>query len=200
MQATEYLNPADPMPTEVISDMDTPHRLSLSGIYELPWGKTGSGLAQRVLGGWQLNANYQIQSGRPVGGAGAGTSFGNLLFTGNFKDILLTGDQRTPDRWFNTDAGFNKVAGQQLDRNVRTFPLRFSFLRVDRVNNVDFSLLKNTKIVEGKELQFRAEFLNALNNANYGVPDMNATSGNFGRIVGTFNYSRRIQLGLKFIF
>ncbi len=38
-QATEYLNPADAKPTKMISDLDVPHRLSLSAIVELPFGK-----------------------------------------------------------------------------------------------------------------------------------------------------------------
>ena len=39
MQATEYLNAADPAPTKMISDLDATNRLSLSGIYALPFGK-----------------------------------------------------------------------------------------------------------------------------------------------------------------
>ena len=54
MQATEYLNPGDAEPTKMISDLDVPHRLSLSGIFELPFGKgrrfasDASGLPERA--------------------------------------------------------------------------------------------------------------------------------------------------------
>ena len=60
--------------------------------------------------------------------------------------------------------------------------------------------MKNTAVAEGKNVQFRAEFLNALNNPNYGGPDISPTSGSFGKVTTTFNYSRRIQMSLKFIF
>ena len=45
---------------------------------------------------------YTYQSGFPIG-------FGNVLFTGNIDDIALPASERTVTRWFNTDAGFNKV-------------------------------------------------------------------------------------------
>jgi hypothetical protein len=133
-----------------------------------------------------------MQSARPIG-------FGNYIFTGDFKDITLDGAERSPDRWININAGFNRVSAQALDKNIRTFPLRFSFVRSDIVNNWDISILKNTRIAEGKNLQFRCELLNAFNNPNFGAPDANPVSANFGRVTGTFNYSRRIQLSLKFI-
>ena len=67
------------------------------------------------------------------------------------RDIVLPSDQRTIQRWFNTDAGFNKVANQQrTTRQVRTFPLRFSFLRGHDINNADLSVIKRTEIREGK--------------------------------------------------
>jgi hypothetical protein len=214
MQATEFLNPADPRPTEVISDVDRPHRLTVSGIYELPFGKgrqrlaSVHPLASKIISGWQVSGIYAYQSGPPL-------SWGNVIFTGNVRDIALAADQRTIQRWFNTDAGFNKASAQQLDHNVRTFPLRFGFLRGDHTNNYDLTLIKNTEITETKSLQFRAEFLNAFNhpllptggtNANgisSGGVVTNPTSSNFGSISGVSNqenYSRRIQLGIKFLF
>jgi hypothetical protein len=104
------------------------------------------------------------------------------------------------ERWFNTDAGFNKVSAQQLGSNVRTFPSRFGWLRTDAVANVDLSIMKKTKITETKEIQFRAEAVNAFNHPNFASPNLDPTSASFGRVTGTFNYSRRVQLGLKFVF
>jgi hypothetical protein len=223
MQATEYLNAADPLPTETISDMDTPHRLSMTGILELPFGSgrrfgSSNGVLDRIFGGWQLNANYQIQSARPMG------NWGNIIYYGDWKDINL-GKDATPDRWFNnviynpkkadgtlvwptlpeSNVGFEKRtsndANGQLASNVRTFPLRFSFLRTDLVNNLDFSILKNTTIREGMKIQYRCELLNAFNHPNLSAPDLNPTSSNFGKITGAaYNYSRRIQMDIKFIF
>jgi hypothetical protein len=86
---------------------------------------------------------------------------------------------------------------------VRTFPLRWSFLRGHAWSNYDLSVIKNTEIREGKQLQFRAEFLNAFNHPNFSAPTGNAinpANATFGQVTSTGNYARRIQLGLKFLF
>jgi hypothetical protein len=107
------------------------------------------------------------------------------------------------ERWFDVDAGFEKNSKAQLDRNVRSFPLRWSFLRGHAWSNYDLSVIKNTDIREGKQLQFRAEFLNAFNHPNFAAPTGNAinpANATFGQVTSTANYARRIQLGLKFLF
>jgi hypothetical protein len=198
MQATEYLNPGDFMPTEVISDSDTPHRLSVSGIYELPFGKGqkfanwDNPVASRLVGGWQLQGVYTYQTGRPI-------SFTNnaIIFNGQFADLDI--ENPTVETWFNT-SGFNRVANQQLVSNVRTLPLRFSNLRFDSLSNWDLSVIKATTIKEGINLQFRAEALNAFNSPNFGAVDVTPTSASFGRVTGVYNYARRIQLGLRLVF
>lgn len=203
MEATELLNAADPRPTETISADDRPHRFTMSGIYELPFGRGRRFLASvpqvasLLVSGWQASTIYTYQSGAMLG-------FGNILFTGDVKNIALPKDQRTIDRWINTDAGFNKVANQQLVSNVRTFPLRFSFLRGQEYSNVDLGIIKKTRIREGKELQFRLELLNALNHPLLFSTqvDTGPTSANFGKVTaGTQeNYPRRIQMTWKFVF
>jgi len=201
MQAAELLNAAAPLPTEVISDMDRPHRLAISGIYELPFGKGRALLANtnavvsRIISGWQMSGVYQFQSGAPI-------NFGNIIFTGDVKNIALDSGEQTVQRWFNTGAGFNTVAAQQLGGNVRTFPLRFGFVRADTISNYDLSILKNTQITEGKNLQFRAEFINAFNHPLFAAPNTGVTEVNFGRIITSnqANYPRRIQLTVKFLF
>ncbi|HEY6400877.1 MAG TPA: hypothetical protein VI479_05685, partial [Blastocatellia bacterium] len=98
--------------------------------------------------------------------------------------------------------GFNRDAAFQLVNNVRTFPLRFSFLRTDKINNVDFSVIKKTEILENKNIEFRAEFLNAFNHVLFPGPVTGATDAAFGTIVPSTqaNYARRIQMTLKFTF
>jgi hypothetical protein len=202
-EATEFLNAGDPEPWDGISSQDVPHRLTVNGIYELPFGRGrryGSDVSPVVdgfIGGWQLGGIYSYQTGFPVG------NFGNLLFTGNFDDIAL--DNPTLAEWFNTDAGFNKVSAQQLGSNVRTFPLRLDNVRGDAVNNVDLSILKNTNLSHGKSLQFRFEAINAFNHPLFPAPSgnsLNPTNASFGQVVTSaqINYSRRVQLMLKFLF
>jgi hypothetical protein len=93
--------------------------------------------ADTFVGGWQIAFIVQRQSGPPIG-------FGNVIFTGDLKNLKLDGDQRDVDRWFNIDAGFNRNAAQQLASNVRSFPLRFSGLRADDQQRWDFSLSKSS--------------------------------------------------------
>lgn len=199
MEATEFLNRTDPMPTEVISGLDRPHRLALSWIYELPFGRGrafGANLPGPVglfVEGWQINGIVTFQSGSPLG-------FGNAIFTGNIDDIALSADERDVDRWFNTAAGFNRNSAQQLANNIRTFPLRFSGIRGDAQNRWDISALKNFLITERVNLEFRAECFNALNHANFNNPNTTPTSSSFGRITGTSSQARTFQFALKLKF
>jgi hypothetical protein len=196
MEATSYMNAADARPVEVISDFDVPHRLVMSGIYELPFGK-GRPFAQSmprvvegIIGGWQLSAIYTYQAGAPI-------NFGNIAFIGDINAVKK--DNPTRERWFNTTAGFLQ---DQLQSNLRYFPLRFGFLRADGSNNWDASLIKNTRFKERYNFQFKAEFLNSLNRAQMPAPNTDPRNALFGEIRATnqSNYPRRIQITAKFLF
>jgi len=65
--------------------------------------------------------------------------------------------------------------------------------------NFDVTMMKRTKIGESKILEFRAEFFNIFNHVNFGNPNGNIGSVNFGRITTTDD-PRLIQFGLKFHF
>jgi hypothetical protein len=201
MEATQFLNADDPLPHEIISASDRPHRLSASGIFELPFGKgraffgNTDKVTSRIISGWQISSVYQYQSGVPL-------EFGNIFFNGDFRDIALSGDQQTLQRWFNTNAGFVTPSGSQPVSNVRTFPFRLPFVRSDSINNIDFSLQKKTEILENKNIEFRADLLNAFNHVLFPGPNMNVTQNTFGQITASqqANYARRVQLTLKFVF
>jgi hypothetical protein len=68
------------------------------------------------------------------------------------------------------------------------------------LHNIYLSLLKNTRIAEGKDLQIRVEAINAMNHPNFTAPVVNPTAANFGQVTSVQNYSRRLQLTAKFIF
>ena len=109
-QATEYMNPADVEPTRMISDLDVPHRLSVSGIYELPFGKgrrflsDADGFVDAIFGGWQVQGVYTYQSGFPIPFGNynltTGLTTGDLFYNGG--DVSIS--DPTTARWFNTDA------------------------------------------------------------------------------------------------
>jgi hypothetical protein len=97
-------------------------------------------------------------------------------------------------RWFDTSLfGANAVgtfgnSGRNIIRGPRYF-------------NLDFGLLKNTRITERVNLQFRTEFFNLFNNVNLRLPNSNASSSQIGRITSVVDDSQRIiQFGLKLIF
>lgn len=199
MEAVQFLNPTDPTPSEVIGEFDRTHRLAMSGIWELPVGRGrrfGDGMPSAlnaVVGNWQLSGVATRQSGPPLG-------FGNRIFTGDLKNIVLPEDERTADRWFNTEAGFNRVAAQQLASNIRTFPLRFGGIRGDEQIRWDFSFTKSFPIRERFKAQFRAEVFNAWNQTNLGGPNTDPTSSAFGQITGTASEARSWQFALKLTF
>jgi hypothetical protein len=204
MQAINLLNASDIQPVREISDQDTPHRFTMSGIYELPFGKgkpfldVANRLASRIVGGWQVSGLVSYQIGFPI-------AWGNYISL-DPSQIVLPADQRTTAHYFNTKA-FDTVSANQLVNNLRTFPFRFGQIRQPNMSNVDIALIKNTRIAEGKQLQFRAEALNAFNHPilssnNTNNIITNPTSATFGQIVGSTQagYPRRIQLTVKYIF
>jgi hypothetical protein len=199
MEAVEFLNTSDPRPYESIGGFDRTHRVAASGIWELPFGKGrrfGNGWPGAInvfLGDWQIGGVLTRQSGPALG-------FGNAIFTGNLKDLALASGQRTVERWFNIDAGFNRVTAQQLSLNVRSFPLRFGGLRGDDQHRWDFSLTKSWPIGERFKAQFRAEVFNAWNHVNLNAPNTAPTSTAFGTITGTAGDPRNWQFAFKLTF
>ncbi|MEK7403486.1 MAG: TonB-dependent receptor, partial [Acidobacteriota bacterium] len=200
MQATSYLNDSDAVFEKVISDQDFPHRFVLSGIFELPFGRgkplagSARGVLDGLIGGWQLQGWFEGQSGDALG-------FGNAIFRGDLHDIPLAVSQRRAERWFNTEAGFERDNTKQLGSNIRTFPSRFTGVRADGINNFDLSLFKNFRIREGLKTQLRMECFNALNHIQFDAPNTSPASTAFGTITGEKGHGQRqVTLGLKFLF
>lgn len=110
IQATEYLNPGDARPTRMISDQDTPHRLSLSGLYALPFGRgqlffsEANGVVDRIVNGFQLQGVYNFQVGFPIAfgsfNATTGATAGNLFYRGGA--VAIASSDRTTSQFFNT--------------------------------------------------------------------------------------------------
>ncbi|MCZ2155468.1 MAG: TonB-dependent receptor [Bryobacterales bacterium] len=199
LESTGFLNDTDPLPERVISDQDRAHRVVVSGVWELPFGR-GRWLASSVnpvmnklIEGWQVGAVFQAQGGAPLG-------FGNMIFTGDLHDIPLSKGERSIYRWFNTSAGFERDSKKQLGSNIRTVSTRFAGVRGPGLNNWDISMVKNTTLTEQFKLQFRAEFNNALNHAQFSNPNTSPTSSSFGRITSTSQWPRTIQFALKLLF
>ena len=199
MDATSYLNDTDPTPEHVISNLDRPHRIAISGVWELPVGKgrpIGGGMSRwldAIVGGWQYQAIWQLQSGPALG-------FGNIIFRGDIKNIPLSADQRSLYRWFNTDAGFEKNSARQLAWNIRTFPSALAGLRGPNDDYWDMSLTKGFRIRESLRMQLRTQWEGAMNHPLFSNPNMAPTNPLFGVISSTRGEARRIYVGAKLMF
>jgi hypothetical protein len=199
MEARTYLNAGDPMPEIVISDQDRTHRLAVSAVYELPfgkgkaWGGAWKGFASKAISGWQASAIYQAQTGPPLG-------FGNAIFNGNLASIAIPDSQRTVDRWFNVDAGFERNSAAQPASNLQKLSSRFSGIRAAGTNNIDLGLIKNTQIRERFQVQFRAEGINAFNHPQFLGPNTTPSSSAFGQVTAEWSSPRTIQLAMKILF
>ena len=139
---------------------------------------------------------YTYQSGFPIG-------FGNIIFTGDLDDIALSGGEQSLTRWFNTDAGFNRVPAQQLVSNVRTFPLRLDSVRSDTVNNVDLSVIKNAIWpAAGSCSSGSRRSTRSTTRCSRAGRNTDPDRGAFGTISASTqqNYARRMQVMVKFLF
>jgi outer membrane receptor protein involved in Fe transport len=192
MEATEFLNGSDLALAEAISDLDRPHRITGSGIWELPFGRSRSGPVKHLTGGWQLQAVWQRNTGAPIG-------FGNALLLDDIRNVAVPAEQRPLDRWFNTGA-FNRNPAQQLASNVRTLPARFSGIRASGVETWDISAVKNFQLAERWRMQLRAEALNAMNRSNLAGPNTDPVNSLFGRISATTGFPRYLHFGLKIVY
>ena len=144
------------------------HQGSISAHYELPFGSGNAKGLGKLISGWQLNGITSLLSGFPftplIGAnrSGDGNTRNpdrpdiNSSFTG---PVLL----KTQKQWFDPQA-FSLPT-------VRTWGnLGRGTLRGPDLQTVDLSVMKNTSVNERVELQFRAEFFNALNHTNLGPP------------------------------
>jgi hypothetical protein len=179
---------------------DFRQRLTLSALYDLPFGrgkKFGGGMsraADLAIGGWQVNSIITFRSGSPftVTQAGdapnVGDGSGRPDLIGNPNSVT----NRNIDHYFETNA-FAVAAPFRWGsegRNVVIGP---------GIANWDFSLFKAFSFDEKRKLQFRAEFFNALNHAEFAAPGATISTAQFGRISGTTRDPRDIQLALKFL-
>lgn len=190
------------------SGYNIPQRFVTSILYTLPFGKGQryanlGGVVNQVIGGWQLSAIAVAQSGTSIvteswdsAGMGAGFPHSNRLNC--VAGVNPVASDPTSDRYFVREAFTNTVAGEYgtCSRNNLIAPSTW---------NVDFSTMKDFRITESHNLQFRMEMFNAPNHPAWGRPSaawgtQNATpAAGFGRIRST-SQLRQIQFALKYSF
>jgi hypothetical protein len=191
-----------------LSSQDVAHSLTVSYNYQLPIGKgklVGSnwrGPAQWLLGNWELNGIVKANSGTPLA---LTTSVNNTSSFGggsrpntNGQSAAFSGSRPKADRiqeWFDTST-FSPPPSFTFGNVARTL----SDVRAPGVINLDASLFKNLVFRERLNLQFRAEFFNVLNHANFAPPNTSLGNRMFGQISSTALLPRVGQLALKLTF
>lgn len=187
------------------STYDRPHRFSTNIVYDLPLFTRQTGVVGHILGGWQVNAFITLQSGPPftvlngVDPTGALAGIDGLVGNAIRANVNTALDVASMSVEEILRAGgkslFSPVVAPQRVGNIGR-----NALRADGIQNIDFGLIKNTQIRENHRLQFRAEFYNATNTRNFGIPESRLNSGNFLNQWGTDGGNRRIVLALRYVF
>jgi hypothetical protein len=184
-----------------VSAHDIPHSFAMSLIYEVPvgrdrkYGQSLPAVAEAILGGWQVSSIIRLSSGYPeaIRTESNIEDFGFQVNRPNqVGDARL--DDRTPERFFNTDA-FQQPAPFTIGTADR-YP---SDLREEPIRNVDLTASKRFA-VRDYTLEFRADILNVFNHPQFGFLDTFLGSPTFGQATGTVNSARNVQLGLRFRF
>jgi len=77
-RSSVFTDPTNPAFDRGLADFDATHRLVLSPIWQLPFGRNGSSLTQSLLGGWTVSTITTFQSGNPFSlFSSNGASFSN---------------------------------------------------------------------------------------------------------------------------
>jgi hypothetical protein len=214
LERLSLLNPTDTEFENRLTGADSPHRVNLSFIYELPWGRgrrwgsSWGGWKEALVGGVQVQGIYFYQSGFPI-------TLGNIYYNGdirklkidiNSKTVGALGTSNQTDNVFQTNLSqtgfyFQDAAVQtngavdfakqrndpriNLGSNIRTLPSRVGNLRGDAQTLTDLSVIKNFAFTENVKLQLRVEMINAFNNYIFRAPDLNPRNTTFGRVTNT---------------
>jgi hypothetical protein len=197
-----------------LSALDRTHNFKFSYIYELPVGKgkrwmNRGGVANAILGGWRLSGTQFYSSGAPIGLTNANTfnTFAgrmNALYmdqAGTYDNWVVEQDNpnwRGADRYFQPASFFGNQSANQLGRTRPGDATRLNGAARTMWSDVEnFSLAKTINATEQVRVDIRWEAFNAFNRSRFNVGSTDVTSPNFGRVTGTVNDPRRMQLGLK---
>ena len=183
------------------SEFDVRHRFVFSGFYQLPFK------ANRLVGGWEVGTVVQAQTGNPLNPTTTITTPISLTVRPDLiAPIHVTGD---PSAWFGPASQFSaELASPCAGTTCHPGSLSRDAVTGPNFVNADFSVIKNTKLTERANLQFRTEMFDIFNHPNFGNPGLTftPTSTTFGKITSTrfptgdFGSSRQIQFALKLQF
>jgi hypothetical protein len=197
----EQINPYDPKLSRGLSAFDSTNNFVMSYSYDLPFDKLAG--PKRLTNGWQISGITRFATGLPVtlvetdDHSLEGTGFGGpIILPADTPDLVgplnISNPRTSGGQYFNPAAFASSAIGSEGDVDRRYF-------HGPGINNFDFALLKGTQLTERINLQFRAEFFNIFNHAQFITPSGILGSSSFGQI--TAAQSPRIgQLSLKLNF
>jgi outer membrane receptor protein involved in Fe transport len=197
-------NPFDLGAERGLSLFDARNRFVGSYEWVLPFWNHAQNWYQRAFGGWQLNGIATLMSGTPF------TVFdsNDVAAQGSAPEITGFSAQR-PNLVGNPNNGpravsawLNSSAFQRLDpvANAGQFGTEGRNVNVGPgYADWDFGALKNFKVSESTQFQFRAELFNILNRSNFRLPDCDISSPTFNHILAA-SAPRQVQFALKFMF
>lgn len=200
-------NPANPSEPKIVkgwqqydqgnSDIDVTSRFTTMINYQLPFGKSLRGAAAQAGRGWAVNLIGAWQTGLPFTVVNTGAISGIKGLGSDRPDQIGSVSLSNPTRleWFNTAAFATQTPGTLGDEKKGAVfgpPQR----------RIDFSVFKDFPIREPLRLQFRAEFFNLTNTANFAPPAYALGAAGFGVISATNPLAtpREIQFVLKLLF
>ncbi|MBV9503429.1 MAG: TonB-dependent receptor [Acidobacteriia bacterium] len=189
----ELLNPFNLRSNYGPTDYDRQHVLSIAHLWEIPFGRHGKGIAQSLLGAWQLNGVVNWQTGVPLTLTADPLLCacpGTTVLAGTTGGQLITGNYGNGQSYFNAGA-FNAAAGANVGNLSR------NALRGPDSWNYNLSLFKNFHVLERFNLQVRGEAYNLSNTVHPLNPVTNINSPGFGQITGATPgaFGREVKFG-----
>jgi hypothetical protein len=196
-------NPLNPRQDRALSIFDVPQDLTVSYTVQMPFEKLTGGAGNRLTAGWALSGIMILAKGEPV----QLMETDDNSLSGTFDDTIdipsyaNNGSRLFANKNPRNSAGqpyFNPSYFQEEPLGQVGNAMRRYFVGPG-LYNFDLALLKDTKITEGMQAQFRAEAFNIFNHAQFNNPDGNINDSEFG-FVTSAQPARIMQLALKFIF
>jgi len=195
------------------SGNDTRHVAILNVVWEMPFFKNSGAFTKMLLGGWQISAVNQWQTGAPFT-VQRGDDYLGIGSTNN-KPWNLNGEPNRPQAFANANASGNYtgITDFWFDPNVSggkwaTKPADGTLPNQNRnsisFNNTGFqnwnlAVFKSFAITERQDVQFRAEGFNWLNHPNWGGVNTDPTAPTFGMVTSKSS-ERTLQLSLRYRF
>jgi hypothetical protein len=180
---------------------DTPKRLVVSFIYELPFGSgkrwNPGGVLGFIASDWSTNGILTMSDGRPftisannLSGTGSGSNFrANCV-----GDPTPSGFDQNRDHWFDT-AAFAQPAALTFGNCA------YNSVRGPGYKLMNFSVFRNFRLPHDRRVEFRIETFNLFNWVNFGFPGTSvANPATFGKISSSTLEPREMQFALKFYF